>query len=161
MQLWKLTGKDDRGARVVFRDPMYGRSRLSRAERDAINGSGAYETIGKLIPPFIIVLNVLVGVQVAVQIFRHGWHPLFTALLVIAVPTTIIIIVMIPLIRCYLWDRFWQVRFKAIHRCPACECDLRGRAPESDGCSICPECSGAWRMPSASTVPPPLPQMAK
>ena len=30
------------------------------------------------------------------------------------------------------------------HRCPACGFSLLELVPEPDGCSVCPECSGAW-----------------
>ncbi len=30
------------------------------------------------------------------------------------------------------------------HRCPACGFSLAELIPEPDGCSVCPECSGAW-----------------
>ena len=37
-----------------------------------------------------------------------------------------------------------------LHRavCPSCEYPLVQLTPESDGCSICPECGGAWRLPA-------------
>jgi hypothetical protein len=33
------------------------------------------------------------------------------------------------------------------HRCPACAFDLRGLTADPDGCTICPECGAAWRLP--------------
>jgi len=30
--------------------------------------------------------------------------------------------------------------------CPACGYDLREIDPEEDGCSVCPECAGAWKI---------------
>lgn len=37
----------------------------------------------------------------------------------------------------------------AAHRCCfACEYDLDGLQPESDGCTVCPECGGAWKLGS-------------
>ena len=32
------------------------------------------------------------------------------------------------------------------HRCGACMSDLQGLIPESDGCVVCPECGGAWKL---------------
>ena len=36
-------------------------------------------------------------------------------------------------------------------RCPACDYDLSGALPEHDGCTLCPECGGAWRLDHPST----------
>lgn len=37
--------------------------------------------------------------------------------------------------------------------CPHCLYDLRGVVTrEGDGCTICPECAGAWKMPGAEAV---------
>lgn len=33
------------------------------------------------------------------------------------------------------------------HRCGTCAYDLSGCTPELDGCTICPECGSAWRIP--------------
>lgn len=32
------------------------------------------------------------------------------------------------------------------HRCGACLSELQGQIPEPDGCVVCPECGGAWRL---------------
>jgi hypothetical protein len=32
-------------------------------------------------------------------------------------------------------------------RCPSCGYDLGAAAPEGDGCVVCAECGGAWRLP--------------
>jgi hypothetical protein len=37
-------------------------------------------------------------------------------------------------------------RLLLIDRCPACDYDLAGIAPEHDGCTLCPECEAAWRL---------------
>lgn len=33
----------------------------------------------------------------------------------------------------------------AVRRCPSCAYSLHG-GPESDGCTVCPECGAAWRL---------------
>ncbi len=33
------------------------------------------------------------------------------------------------------------------HRCPSCAYDLSATSPDPDGCTTCPECGAAWRMP--------------
>ena len=30
--------------------------------------------------------------------------------------------------------------------CPSCRYNLDGTSPESDGCTVCPECGAAWRL---------------
>jgi hypothetical protein len=45
-------------------------------------------------------------------------------------------------------------KFKSLRRCPSCGYDLTGLVPESsdgNGCTICPECGAAWRLPN---IPP-------
>lgn len=31
-------------------------------------------------------------------------------------------------------------------RCPACDYEIFGLESEADGCIVCPECGGAWRV---------------
>lgn len=38
-------------------------------------------------------------------------------------------------------------------RCPACAYSLRGLSVETDGCTICPECSHAWRIAAGGADP--------
>jgi hypothetical protein len=46
----------------------------------------------------------------------------------------------------------WAKRHKlAIGRCRACDYTLESLTPDPDGCTTCPECGAAWRLP------PPLP----
>ena len=37
-------------------------------------------------------------------------------------------------------------RAKLLHVCHACNTDLFGIEPDSDGCSVCPNCAAAWRL---------------
>jgi hypothetical protein len=39
-------------------------------------------------------------------------------------------------------------------RCKACAFSLAGLNPEPDGCTLCPECGAAWRLPSADAADP-------
>ncbi|MGD1914638.1 MAG: hypothetical protein ACFCBV_00405 [Phycisphaerales bacterium] len=42
--------------------------------------------------------------------------------------------------------RPWLKNHKlATGRCRACDYDLANLSPEADGCTVCPECSAAWR----------------
>lgn len=38
--------------------------------------------------------------------------------------------------------------------CPSCAYQLRGLAPDADGCTPCPECGAAWRVSTAEHTPP-------
>jgi hypothetical protein len=38
----------------------------------------------------------------------------------------------------------------AAEYCPACGHNLRGVSTESDGCTVCPECGAAWRVPRSA-----------
>ncbi|GJM19999.1 MAG: hypothetical protein DHS20C14_22120 [Phycisphaeraceae bacterium] len=51
------------------------------------------------------------------------------------------------------WAIAWHVRRRYPRliaglplACPACTYDLAGLEPAPDGCTVCPECGGAWRM---------------
>lgn len=39
--------------------------------------------------------------------------------------------------------------------CPSCGYELRGLPTEEDGCTVCPECGAAWRVPGSGTPVPP------
>jgi len=42
-----------------------------------------------------------------------------------------------------------QEEFLALDRCPTCLHDLMHVASDpADGCTVCPECGGAWRLPA-------------
>lgn len=48
--------------------------------------------------------------------------------------------------------RPWLKSYKqATGRCRACDYALANLQAESDGCTICPECSAAWRLDKPST----------
>ncbi len=36
-------------------------------------------------------------------------------------------------------------------RCRVCNYELTNLSPEADGCTVCPECSAAWRLDKPST----------
>lgn len=38
------------------------------------------------------------------------------------------------------------------YRCGACLSELQGQLPESDGCVVCPECGGAWKVPETGAT---------
>jgi hypothetical protein len=38
-------------------------------------------------------------------------------------------------------------RIAALRVCASCGYDLRGLPAAPDGCTVCPECAGAWRLP--------------
>lgn len=40
---------------------------------------------------------------------------------------------------------------KRVGRCPSCAYRIDGVTPEGDGCTVCPECGGAWRLGDAGS----------
>lgn len=40
-----------------------------------------------------------------------------------------------------------------LQRCPSCDFSLMEITPEADGCKVCPECGGAWRIPAEAITP--------
>jgi len=37
---------------------------------------------------------------------------------------------------------------QAVGRCCGCTYELKGLVPDDDGCTVCPECGAAWRLPA-------------
>lgn len=40
-----------------------------------------------------------------------------------------------------------------LRRCPSCDFSLMEITAEADGCTVCPECGGAWRIPAEAITP--------
>ena len=50
--------------------------------------------------------------------------------------------------------RWWVQRRIDRSECGGCTFSLAGLNPEPDGCTVCPECGAAWRLPSADAADP-------
>lgn len=150
MQLWKLTGKDDRGARVVFRDPMCGRSRLSQADREVMGGPRHKANAFMAMTAIVVILLL----QILQTVIRQSPMQALMQWSFVAVFASFGYFVVVPPIRAHVWNSKWKTRYKAIGRCPACQYDMKACEPQGDGCTVCPECSGAWRMEGANTASP-------
>jgi len=49
----------------------------------------------------------------------------------------------------------WQCAFLInVGRCPSCGYELRALPPADDGCTVCPECGAAWRLPEEHPAEP-------
>lgn len=141
--MWTQFARDDRGRRVVYRDPMYGKSQLSHAERESVNRSQKGLVLGSSVVSMMILLSLLLSrpMSAAVPMLAFGLGS-----------AAFIYWIVLPPIRAALLNAKWKDRYKAIGRCPACQYEISGCAAEADGCTVCPECSGAWRMGGANTV---------
>lgn len=43
------------------------------------------------------------------------------------------------------------IRCKVRYRCPSCNYALGGLTLEPDGCTVCPECGSAWKLPESAS----------
>ncbi|MBL8757394.1 MAG: hypothetical protein JNK35_03060 [Phycisphaerae bacterium] len=46
-------------------------------------------------------------------------------------------------------DPVWMRAWCDLRICPACGYDLTGQPVAGDGCTVCPECAAAWRVPTS------------
>jgi len=91
-----------------------------------------------------IGLTVFMGILVALLVIpRIGYQPAMFAL------PPLVVVVFIWSGRRYLRDRYHRV-ILAKEYCPSCGYRLVAAPPEGDGCTVCPECGAAWRLPCAS-----------
>ena len=44
-------------------------------------------------------------------------------------------------------DRPYAMKMMSLQRCPGCLYSLGELPAETDGCTVCPECGGAWKLP--------------
>ena len=140
--------KDDRGRSVPFR--MVIGLRVSReipkeARReieDQVKADFRADRRWKI--ELAIGLTVFMGILVALLVIPGiGYQPAMFAL------PPLVVLVFIWSGRRYVRDRFHRV-ILAKEYCPSCGYRLVGTPPEGDGCTVCPECGAAWRLPCAS-----------
>lgn len=134
---------DDRGQSVTYRDPMYHGTALSKAEGARLNGKQHIRRM-RLLMPFLIL-------AAGFQLFLMAQSPIATVISKLAITAAGTLMVwwfVIPPFRHSLWSRRWRSQYKEMGRCPACQYSLEAISPTLDGCTICPECGGAWRMPA-------------
>jgi hypothetical protein len=141
MQAPTRRAHDDRGSPVTYRDPLYHGSELNAAERRRIHWR-LHSSRWSVIVPLLTLVSFL-------ELARLSRSSLQTVVLlcafVLMLPAFLWWRVM-PRGRVALWARQWNVWYKELGRCPACQYSLASLEPATDGCTVCPECSGAWRL---------------
>lgn len=45
------------------------------------------------------------------------------------------------------YTKQYEAKLKDNSMCPSCVHDLSGLTPDVDGCTVCPECGAAWKLP--------------
>ncbi|MEM1422931.1 MAG: hypothetical protein AAGH64_02900 [Planctomycetota bacterium] len=71
-----------------------------------------------------------------------GWYLVAVLWAIIAIPTYVIV----HRTRANIWRPRVSVVANSDRRCVACLYHLGPLIPEPDGCTVCPECSAAWRL---------------
>ena len=140
---------DDRGRSVPFR--MVTGLRVSReipedARRkieDQVKADFGADRRWKI--ELAIGLTVFMGILVALLMIPGlGYQRAMFAL------PPLVVVVFLWSGRRYVRNRYHRV-ILAMEYCPSCGYRLVGTPPEGDGCTVCPECGAAWRLPRAST----------
>lgn len=74
---------------------------------------------------------------------------------VVIAPTMTVILTALANIRTAWRERSQVLRtsMNARKLCAACAYDLSSHEPEPDGCTVCPECSAAWRLTTPADSP--------
>lgn len=141
MPLFTPRAFDDRGREVTYLDPMFHGSQVNRATRQRLNR----RTDARQRVIFAVIFASLL--LQAVRLVSSPIPVMVTNLALAVAFTAFVWFLVLPAVRHRLWSRDWKARYKAAGHCPACQYDLRGLEAEADGCTICPECGGAWAMP--------------
>lgn len=71
--------------------------------------------------------------------------PMWSVVLAVAPAALAIPISLVLLERWFQAERYRDAYLR-IGLCPSCGFDMSAAPPEPDGCRVCPECGGAWRM---------------
>ncbi len=88
-----------------------------------------------------IGVTVFMGILVALLVTPGlGYHPAMFAM------PPLVVVVFVWAGRRYLRDRYHRVILTKGY-CPSCGYRLVSARPEGDGCTVCPECGAAWRLP--------------
>ncbi len=151
-----LRTRDDRSRRV----PLHlrgliatGESRGSRALR-----RGLVRLLRTLLSRPAILLIVALSVVAAAVLGAANFGPVVIALILFSpVAATWITLLAMSLVSAGEWFGAESNLIKAAMlrecSCPSCDYDLSGVEPAPDGCTVCPECSAAWRMDAPKYQP--------
>lgn len=56
------------------------------------------------------------------------------------------------------WNKSYAGQYESVLKenalCPSCVHSLKGLLPSGDGCTVCPECGAAWRLPATHEIEP-------
>ncbi|MFM9996642.1 MAG: hypothetical protein ACKVU4_12690 [Phycisphaerales bacterium] len=145
---------DDRGRRVALCRVRDLGPEVDPGVRAAVGGSNL--RLWHCVPSLVTVALVVLGVR-ACRRMRGGGSGTPPATDVLAQLAAIVIALGILAGLGWLWAS-WRGA-KAARRaylagsvCPSCGYSLAGLPAEGDGCTVCPECSGAWRVAVTATA---------
>ncbi len=103
--------------------------------------------------PYAVLMTILIPMLVRIAIGSSGPNEFFTyqSLLVFLFHLFMFGGIMGVFLTLYGW-RNATCAIRAMTRaglCPSCAYNMDGVEPESDGCTVCPECGAAWRLGDA------------
>lgn len=124
------------------------RERLSRAALEESIWPSRGE-LARALPYVVLCLPLFALAAFAPALMSFKLRLPLWAMMLAAVPLGMIpAIVTVFVIRRAGAERIARVHVRA-ELCGSCGYELRGIAPEADGCTVCPECGGAWRVDEA------------
>lgn len=154
---WRVTVVDDRGRRhpLASSDITPGGGDPERAERLRRASLGPREPVSRT----EIVRGIRCGLLAIPVLIAAALVPAFVAFktnlpwwgkILVPIPASVVAtLLMIALVRRVAPRRIARDMVRAGY-CASCGQDLTGLEPHEDGCTVCPECGAAWRVPAAT-----------
>lgn len=108
----------------------------------------------------ILLLASISGAILLAALGAANFGPIVIALILASpVAATFITLLAMSIVSTGEWFRRETLIVKSLMlrelRCPSCDYDLTGVEPSADSCTVCPECSAAWRLDSPKYDPTP------
>lgn len=115
------------------------------------DGGAWRRVLGRLLSRPVMLAAVGAGFIGTVVVGAKNFGPIVIALILFSpVAATLITLLAMSMMSAKEWLGREATIIKGAMlrrlRCPSCTYDITGVEPGGDGCTVCPECSAAWRM---------------
>lgn len=96
---------------------------------------------------FPVAIGIVLGVPMA--LFPNLLHRYWWVLLVATIAAGLLLPWWVIRKEIRRHDPAWMRAWCDLRICPACGYDLTSQPVADDGCTVCPECAAAWRVPTS------------